>query len=103
MKIEVPANDQAVYELTTKSGRKYLVRCPGASWNGDDRSGVPALLVEGEVEMFVMLRGLSLVTSLVRRPDVPVRAEAQKPAKARELFWKRRSGGAAGIQLYFLQ
>ena len=33
LQFEVAPGDQSVYEITTTSGKKYLVRCPGTqSW-----------------------------------------------------------------------
>ena len=103
MKIEVPANDQAVYELTTKSGRKYLVRCPGENWDGRSRSGVMAFLIEGSAERAVMLHELDLVVDFVRRPDVPLCAGARKPERMGDLMCRRPYEGVISFLNYHLQ
>lgn len=40
-KFEVPENDQSVYEITTESGNRYLIRCPGTA-SSDDADSVYA-------------------------------------------------------------
>ncbi len=40
IKFEVPEDGQSVYEIRTKSGKSYLVRCPGTISPESDEDGM---------------------------------------------------------------
>lgn len=66
-KFEVPENDQSVYEITTESGNRYLIRCPGErSYETDDtlRDALFAFRVINGNEQLVQLRNLDLIVSV---------------------------------------
>ena len=73
LKFSIPQNDQSVYEITTESGHKYLVRCPGMCAPEDENDdGLLAFLIDDGRERTVMLRNLKKIVSFTRRPDIPV-------------------------------
>ena len=45
LKIEVPENDQSVYELKTESGETHLIRCPGTHLD-DEKEGLFCLCLK---------------------------------------------------------
>lgn len=70
LEFEVAPGDQSVYEITTTSGKKYLVRCPGAqSWT-TKFDGLPVFLIGKTSEKPVMLRELDKIVSFVKRDDL---------------------------------
>ena len=104
VKFEVPENDQSVYEITTKSGRQYLIRCPGEHSHEDEetpRSGVLAYLIANDSEQTVMLTKLDLITSFTRRPDLPF-DKSHQPRRMGDLMWRRPGEGVPGFLLYEL-
>lgn len=48
LKIEVPENDQSVYELKTESGETHLIRCPGTHLD-DEKEGLFCFVLEGSI------------------------------------------------------
>ena len=93
IKFSIPENDQSVYEITTKSGKKYFVRCPGmVSPNDPDKDGIFAFLVGEGGERTVMLRHLERIESFTRRPDLPVGTD--QPKSMYDLLWKKPGKGA---------
>jgi hypothetical protein len=72
-KFEVPENDQSVYEITTESGNRYLIRCPGTA-SSDDADSVYAFHCFDGKEQLVMLFNLDRIASFTRRPDLPTGA-----------------------------
>lgn len=97
-KFEVPENDQSVYEITTESGNHYLIRCPGErSFESDDkvRDGMLAFLVVNGNERAVMLRHLSCIANVTRRPDLPV--GKTRPLHMGSLMWRRPGEGVVGF------
>ena len=99
---EVPSNDQSVYEITTESGRKYFVRCPGMCSPDDEaKDGLMAFLVEDGKERTVMLWNLKRIVSFTRRPDLPV--GKNRPASMYDLMLVRQGQGAYSFLHYDLE
>lgn len=87
-KFRVPENDQTVYELKTKSGKSYFVRCPGQRFTdheGNPRIGIPAFLVNNGKESTVMLHNLDKIVSITPRPDLPI--GDIRPRFVEDLMW----------------
>lgn len=98
----VPQNDQSVYEITTESGRKYFVRCPGMCTPEDEnKDGLMAFLVEGGSERTVMLGNLKKIVSFTRRPDLPVGKD--QPESMYDLMFVRPGQGAYSFLHYDLE
>ena len=55
LKIEVPENDQSVYELKTESGETHLIRCPGTHLD-DEKEGLFCFVLEGSGSSGAQLR-----------------------------------------------
>lgn len=86
LEFEVAPGDQSVYEITTTSGKKYLVRCPGTeSWEtkGDK---LLVFLIGSVSERVVMLRELDKIVSITKREDL-VSNDPRRPERMSHLFW----------------
>ena len=102
IKFVVPQNDQSVYEITTESGRKYFVRCPGMRMPEDEnKDGLMAFLVEDGKDRPVMLWNLKKIVSFTRRPDLPVGEE--RPESMYDLLFVRPGQGAYSFLHYDLE
>lgn len=101
IKFAVPENDQSVYEITTLSGKKYFVRCPGmCSPEDETKDGIFAFLVENNGERPVILRHLQNIVSFTRRPDLPI--GEPKPKSMYDLLWHRLGEGCYSFLHYEL-
>lgn len=98
-KFEVPENDQSVYEITTESGNRYFIRCPGERSSKD--GSLFAFLVEDGNERPVKLSRLDLVTSFTRRPDLPV-GDLQS-IRIGDLLWPQSAGGRLAFRSFPLE
>ena len=103
LKIAVPQNDQSIYELTTESGKKYFVRCPGQAFDEGDNDGMVAFLVEGGGERPVMLREMHKIVSFIRRPDLPIPENANCLSSMLDIFTRRPGHGAYNILSFHLE
>lgn len=103
-KFEVPENDQSVYEITTESGNRYLIRCPGErSYETGDtlREALFAFHVVDGNECLVHIHNLNLIVSAIRRPDLPV--GMVRPRRMGDLFWVHPGEGAYGFRYFELK
>lgn len=88
MKIDVPAGDQSVYEMST-ARKSYQVRAPGGGCDCAPESSMFAFMIEGEKEFPARLCRLDRVKSFDRRPDLPMPANAHRVRRVTELMWCR--------------
>lgn len=102
LKIAVPQNDQSIYELTTESGKKYFVRCPGMHLD-DEREGLFCFLVEDDLETPVMFLNVQSITSFVRRPDMKLPQNANTPRWVLDLMSHAPGEGVLGFQTRILE
>ena len=102
LEIVIPRNDQSIYEIKTTSGKSYLVRCPGQSFPENDQGGMLAFLVEEAGERTVMLRDMSKISSFVRRTDLQVSEDAERPESMYDLLSRRPGQGARGFIMFHL-
>ena len=103
-KFEVPENDQSVYEITTESGNRYLIRCPRErSYETDDtlRDALFAFRVINGNEQLVQLRNLDLIVSAIRRSDLPI--GKLRPRRMGDLFLVHPGEGAYGFRYFELK
>lgn len=86
LEFEVAPGDQSVYEITTTSGKKYLVRCPGTeSW--ETKGDKLLVFLIGKVsEQPTMLRELDKIVSFTKREDL-VSNDPRRPERMSHLFW----------------
>jgi hypothetical protein len=86
LEFEVAPGDQSVYEITTTSGKKYLVRCPGTeSW--ETKGDKLLVFLIGKVsEQPAMLRELDKIVSITKREDL-VSNDPRRPERMSHLFW----------------
>lgn len=102
LEFEVAPGDQSVYEITTASGKKYLVRCPGTeSWEtkGDK---LLVFLIGSVSEQVVMLRDLEKVVSFTKREDLSS-DDPRRPERMGDLFWAKESGHGVAMRSLHLE
>lgn len=102
MRIEVPVNDQSIYELKTESGRTYLVRCPGTDLY-DDKEDLFCFVVEGNTEELVAFLNPKRIVSFTKRADLPIPEKAIKPHRVLNLMNRRFGEGVYGFQQRVLE
>lgn len=97
LEFEVAPGDQSVYEITTTSGKKYLVRCPGTqSWT-TKHDGLLVFLIGTVSEQPAMLRELDKIVSFTKREDL-VSNDPRRPERMGELFWASEPGQGVTIR-----
>lgn len=101
LQISVPENDQSVYELTTKSSKTFLVRCPGSNVESET-DALFCFVVEGDAETLTMFSDTDEIATFVKRPDVNVPAKALHPSRVLDLMSHHPDEGAHGFRLHRL-
>ncbi|WP_165656931.1 hypothetical protein [Sutterella wadsworthensis] len=101
LKIEVPENDQSVYELKTESGETHLIRCPGTHLD-DEKEGLFCFVLEGSGEERVMFSNTKVIASFHKRPEIKIPEHALKPRQVLDLMLSAPGEGAYGFQLRVL-
>lgn len=89
LKIEVPENDQAIYEIKTVSGSTLFVRCPGTDTT-KTAAGFLAFLVEPSGERLVVIHDLEKIVAFTRRADLPLPDQAQRVRSVSDLLFANR-------------
>lgn len=102
LQISVPNDDQSVYELTTKSGKTFLVRCPG-TFVESEKDGLFCFVVKNDVETPTMFTGTEQIASFVKRPDVKIPTNAMHPSQMSDLMIRHLGEGAHGFQAHPLE
>lgn len=102
LKIEVPENDQSVYELKTESGETHLIRCPGTHLD-DEKDGLFCFVLEGDSEECVMFSNTKAIISFEERAKIPVPEGALRPRHVLDLMVRSPGEGAYGFQVRVLE
>lgn len=102
IKFEVPEDDQSVYEIRTKSGKSYLVRCPGTISPESDEDGMFALQI-GVIEKPVCIQNPSIIESFTRRDDIEPPAGCMKLRSMGDLWFRQPGEGIHGFLLIWLE
>lgn len=97
LEFQVAPGDQSVYEITTDSGKKYLVRCPGVK-STDLRCGaLMAFLIGNACEQPVMLRDLDKIVSFTKREDLTSN-DPRRPERMGDLLWTGKGKDPVAIR-----
>ena len=96
LEFQVAPGDQSVYEITTDSGRKYLVRCPGVK-STDLRDAMMAFLIGTACEQPVMLRELDKIVSFTKREDL-TSTDPRRPERMGDLLWTSKGKDPVAIR-----
>lgn len=101
LKLEVPENDQSVYELKPESGQTHFVRCPG-TFIDEEKEGLFCFVVDGDREALVMFSNTRAIVEFTKRPDVRIPNKALRPSCVLDLMQSHPGKGAYGFQLRVL-
>ena len=93
MKIKISADDHAIYEIRTKSGRKWFFRIPGLEIDTERSAGFPGWLVQFPTanpreEVQVLVSALDAIASIRRAEELGVQPgpmPASSPAERLKL------------------